>query len=636
MMEYRHKILVCDDEKRVRDSLTGLLQDHGYEVVSTSGGKECLHAVSSQRFDLVIMDIIMPDLDGVEVLQRIRGWYKDLEVIMITGYADKEKATSAFRLKAYDFIEKPFESKDLLNTVANCLKQVDLKREIEKKTQDFDASEEKYRSMMESIKDLVYICSQDYRVEYMNPAMIERIGRDAKGEKCFKAIHDLEGKCPWCLNHKTSQGKSFEQNIISPKDNRSYHVSHFPNVNRDGTFSKVTVFRDTTELKKIEAQLIQSQKMEAIGTLAGGVAHDFNNLLTSILGYSDLIKAGLDKDNLFYEYTEEIIRAGNRAASLTRQLLAFSRKQILQPVVLSLNTVTENIDKMLRRLIGEDVELQTLLESDLGKVTADPGQIEQVLMNLAVNARDAMPRGGKLTIETTNVDLNEDYFEKHGVEVVPGPYVMLAVSDTGCGMDQETQSRIFEPFFTTKEIGKGTGLGLSTVYGIVKQSSGYIWTYSEPGEGTTFKVYLPRVEGDVVLEKKEPTPVVELDGSETVLIVEDDDKLRKLARNTLQHYGYRVLEAENGEAALRVSKEHEGTIHLMITDVVMPKMDGREAAERLQPLYPKMKVIYMSGYTDNSIAHYGVLKAGLNFLEKPFTPERLMLKVRGVLDKKQD
>ena len=287
---------------------------------------------------------------------------------------------------------------------------------------------------------------------------------------------------------------------------------------------------------------------------------------------------------------------------------------------------------MLVRLIGEDVEILTIPEPALWQVEIDPGQMEQVIMNLVVNARDAMPMGGKLTIETANMDLDESYFREHGIEEQPGSYVILAVSDTGSGMDKETQKQIFEPFFTTKERGKGTGLGLSTVYGIAKQNNGFIWVYSEPGKGTTFKIYLPKVKGDVEEEEKKRAPVTEPGGSETVLIVEDDDSLRKLARTVLKQNGYKVLEAENGEDALRVSEAHDGSIDLMITDVVMPKMGGKEIAERLQPLYPQMKVIYMSGYTDNAIVHHGVLAPGLNFLEKPFTPDALARKVREVLD----
>ena len=393
-------------------------------------------------------------------------------------------------------------------------------------------------------------------------------------------------------------------------------------------------FIDITESKLLEKLFIQSQKMESIGILAGGVAHDFNNILSIIIGYADLILMNADIDKSLSEEIEEIKLAGERAAALTRQLLAFSRKQIVQPKILDLNKLLTGIEKMIVRLIGEDIEILMIPESALWKVAIDPGQMEQVIMNLAVNAKDAMPNGGKLTIETVNVDLDENYFTDHGiVEKHPGSYVVLTVSDTGIGIDKETQEHIFDPFYTTKEKGKGTGLGLSTIYGIVKQNNGFIWVYSEPGQGSTFKVYLPKVKGDVKGEKKEQTPVITLDGSETVLIVEDDDSLRKLAQKSLQTHGYRILVAENGEDALRVSKEHEGPIDLLITDVVMPKMGGKEVAERLQPLYPQMKIIYMSGYTDDSIVHHGVLAPGLNFIEKPFSPGGLVREVRVVLTK---
>jgi PAS domain S-box-containing protein len=400
--------------------------------------------------------------------------------------------------------------------------------------------------------------------------------------------------------------------------------------------STLQIEKQGREKKQLEAQLAQSQKMEAIGTLAGGVAHDFNNILTAIIGNAELILMDLGKEHPLREEIKEIKKAGERAASLTRQLLAFSRKQVMKPEVLDLNEVITETEKMLKRLIGEDVELSMVLEPEPWKVHADRGQVEQVIMNLTVNARDAMPQGGRLTVETANIDLEEDYFRKHGIEEQPGSYVMLSVSDTGIGMDKETQSHIFEPFFTSKGIGKGTGLGLSTVYGVVKQNNGFIWVYSEPGQGCTFKIYLPRVKGDVKGEKKERTPIIKLDGSETVLIVEDDDSLRKLAQKSLQPHGYRVLVAENGEDALRISKEHEGPIDLLITDVVMPKMGGKEVAERLQPLYPRMKAIYMSGYTDGTIVNHGVLAPGLNFLEKPFSPKGLARKVRKVLNKQID
>jgi len=417
------------------------------------------------------------------------------------------------------------------------------------------------------------------------------------------------------------------------KGERTLHTKKVPILNVEGEPEYLLgISEDITERKKLEAQFQQAQKMEAVGRLAGGVAHDFNNLLMTIMGNADLMLMGLAEDDPFREKLEQIGQNGKRAARLTRQLLAFSRKQILQPVALDLNELIKGFVKMLERLIGEDVELETVLVSGLRLVKADPGQVEQIIMNLVINARDAMPGGGKVIIETANADLDEDYVRAHDVSLQPGPYVMLAVSDTGTGMDEETRSNIFEPFFTTKEVGKGTGLGLSTVYGIVKQSGGYIWVYSEPGQGTTFKIYLPAVVGETVQRKKEQPPADDLTGSETILVVEDDDALRNLGREILERQGYRVLDAGNGIEALRISEEHRGQIHLMITDVVMPKMGGKKVADRLQQLYPQMKVIYMSGYTDNSIAHHGILAPGLNFLQKPFSPEVLARKVREVLD----
>ena len=398
------------------------------------------------------------------------------------------------------------------------------------------------------------------------------------------------------------------------------------------------VARDVTEIKQnedalrqIEEQLRQSQKMEAIGQLAGGVAHDFNNLLTAITGYAELSMRKLWEEDPIFHNLGEIRKASERASSLTRQLLAFSRRQILQPKVLDLNRIVSDTEKMLARLIGEDIELQTILEPTLGSVKADPSQIEQVLMNLVINARDAMPGGGRLTIETQNVYLDANYSGRH-IAVEPGPYVLLAVSDTGAGMDSVTQARIFEPFFTTKEQGKGTGLGLSTVYGIVKQSGGSIWVYSELGEGTTFKIYLPRVD-EIVPEYMRPdTGSQAARGTETILLAEDDELVRNLAREILEESGYTVLEAPNGGAALLLCEQQKAEIDLLLTDVVMPEMSGRQLAERLVEIRPRMKVVYMSGYTADAVLRRGALEDETKFIQKPFTPDALTSKVREILD----
>jgi signal transduction histidine kinase/ActR/RegA family two-component response regulator len=387
-------------------------------------------------------------------------------------------------------------------------------------------------------------------------------------------------------------------------------------------------------LQRSETQLRQAQKLEAIGQLAGGVAHDFNNLLTAIMGYGQLLMNRVDPGSTARRDVDEILRAADRAAALTRQLLAFSRRQVLEPKVLDLNAAITETDKMLRRLIGEDIDLVTVPSPKLGRVKVDPGQIVQVLMNLVVNARDAMPEGGKLTIETANVELGAEYVRERP-DVKAGPYVMLAVSDTGIGMSRETAARVFEPFFTTKEPGKGTGLGLSTVHGIVKQSGGHVELYSEPGEGTTFKIYLPRVEDLVELETTSPAPVGRSEGNEVLLLVEDEDSIRRAMRESLELLGYLVLEAKDGSQAITYCERRGQPIDLIITDVVMPLMSGPEMVQRVIAVRPELRALFVSGYADHALVHRGLRTARSAFLQKPFTPERLARKVRELLDEPQ-
>ncbi|HXE89608.1 MAG TPA: ATP-binding protein [Terriglobales bacterium] len=430
-----------------------------------------------------------------------------------------------------------------------------------------------------------------------------------------------------------------------PKDSGP-HFGHWRHRHKDGRILNVevtaqgldfagrravlVVVKDVSERMHLGEQLRQAQKMEAVGRLAGGVAHDFNNVLTVITGYTSILMESLDPDSPQAHDLRQIAKSADRAAALTRQLLAFSRRQVLQPRVLNLNSLVLNAQKMLERLIGEDIEIHLSLEASLGSVSADPGQLEQVIMNLAVNARDAMPDGGNLIFETRNVEVETPRSLGH-FRVAPGSYVMLAVTDTGCGMDLETIGRIFEPFFTTKEKGKGTGLGLSTVYGIVKQSGGYVWVESAPGEGSTFTIYLPRVEAPADDESDEPLSAARR-GGETILLVEDDAVVRELARRILAGSGYHVLPAGSVVEAERFCRQHAGNLDLLLTDVVMPGMSGRDLARRLAVMRPRMRVLYMSGYTDNVIVHRGVLDPGTHFLQKPFTPRTLLEKVREVLD----
>jgi hypothetical protein len=447
---------------------------------------------------------------------------------------------------------------------------------------------------------------KDIRPPEEIPALLERLAR--------------EDHAPSLTHHRRKDGTVIEVEITS-------HPLAF-----GGRRANVVLANDVTEKKQLEERFRQSQKMEAVGRLAGGVAHDFNNLLTVITGYTDLLLERLKNEDRLRRAVEEISKAGSRGASLTRQLLAFSRRQVLQPKVLDLNAVVANTEKMLRRLIGEDIELRTSLDPALGWVKADPGQMEQVLLNLAINARDAMPGGGRLTIETHNVELDQVYASRH-TAVQPGDYVMLAVNDSGHGMAPEVVAHLFEPFFTTKELGEGTGLGLATVYGIVKQSGGNIWVYSEPGQGTTFKVYLPRIDQPAQLDQPAATCVAELPrGTETVLLVEDEEVVRTLVREVLQRNGYQMLVARDGQEALQLSAGHDGPIHLLLTDVVMSRMSGRELVQRLCPLRPEMRVLFMSGYTDDSIVKQGMLEGGAAFLQKPFTVQTLARKVRDILE----
>ncbi len=510
-------------------------------------------------------------------------------------------------------------------------------------------SEERYRTILENIEDGYYEVDLPGNFTFFNDSLCRMLGysRDEligmgndrytdqeNRKKLFQAFNSV---------YRTGEPvKEFDWEVIR-KDGRKVYGEVSVSLIRSSTGQPIGfrgIARDITERKRAEKemaalqeQLTQSQKMEAIGRLAGGVAHDFNNLLTVIKGYSQLSLLDLKEGNPLWENIQEIQKATQRATDLTRQLLAFSRRQILDPKVLDLNSLLRDTEKMLRRMIGEDIELVTRLSEGLGRVKIDPGQIEQVIFNLAVNARDAMPSGGKLTIETANVESNEDYAHAH-VGVIPGHYVRLSVSDTGVGMSREVQEKAFDPFFTTKEKGKGTGLGLSTVHGIVTQSGGKIWVYSEPGHGTTFKIYFPKIEGELDnLNGKNETDSFPV-GSETVLLVEDEPSVRDLANRLLKQQGYKVLEAANGEDALRLVQEKTAEkIHLLLTDVVLPRMGGKELADQLKMFRPDIRILYTSGYTDYAIVHQGVLNSGTHFLQKPFSLKTLSQKVREVLDR---
>ncbi|HTW25052.1 MAG TPA: PAS domain S-box protein [Candidatus Baltobacteraceae bacterium] len=501
--------------------------------------------------------------------------------------------------------------------------------------------EEFFQLISDNVVDMIAVVDSNGKRIYNSPSYHRILGysvAELESTSSFEQVHPDDRQIvvdAAADARKTGVGKRIEYRMRHRDGSWVYLESTAsPVVNAKGEVeSLVIVNRDISERRRLEEQLRQSQKMDAIGRLSGGVAHDFNNLLGVIIGYAEILQERIAETDAMRAPVDQIIKAGSRASSLTKQLLAFSRQQVLEPKVLVLNAVVSDTEKMLRRLIGEDIELRTTLEPDLGKIRADQGQIEQVIMNLVVNARDAMPDGGKLTIETRNFEIDEKFARRYAYPVLPGSYVQLIVSDNGVGMDTATQQRIFEPFFTTKEKGKGTGLGLSLVYGVVKQSGGYIDVLSARGKGTTFNIYLPRV-GQNAVETKTigPDRPEELRGTETILLAEDEDTLRALTRHLLELYGYRVLEACDGNQALRLSDQSADEIQLLLTDVVMPGISGRTLADQLKQKRPDIKVVFMSGYTGQQVGGKEILEPGSAFLQKPFTREGLARKVREALD----
>ncbi len=587
-----------------------------------------LERLSGAGADVVLLDLGLPDSSGLDTFERIRHGTTNEPIVVISGVNDERLALEAVRAGAQDYLVKGRIEGQLLARV--------IRYAIERKhaVEALREREERSRLLTEAAFDGVVV-TVDGVIREANRGMADILGY-AADEVLGRPVTDfIPNELQAEVTQRIREGVEGRYEFaIRQKDGRKILLEATTrNLLIGGRQGRISAVRDITALRSLEQQLRQAQKMEAVGRLAGGVAHDFNNLLTAIFGYSDLLGEELPPDHPGREDLQEIRTAATRAAALTRQLLAFSRQQVLAPVVLSLNDVVENIEKMLHRLLGEDIALEIHLAPDLGNVKADAGQLEQVIMNLAVNARDAMPTGGKLTIETADSDLDAGYAEQHQ-PVIPGRYTMLAVSDTGTGMDETTKAKIFEPFFTTKEPGKGTGLGLATVYGIVKQSGGYVWLYSEPGTGATFKIYLPRVDAPLDAPIIAPAPVGTVEGTETVLLAEDDSLVLPLARELLSKLGYRVLEARNSVEALAIARSHEGDIHLLVSDVVMPGGGGFQLAKHLLVERPRLRVLYMSGYTDEAVVRHGLLERGLNYLQKPFTPAVLARRVREVLDAK--
>lgn len=588
--------------------------------------------------DLVLSDHGLPGFDGSAALQFVKERVPGLPVILVTGSLNEEAAVEFIKAGAADYILKDRLTR-LPQAIRRALRERDLQRERERAAQILQETAARLQGLMDNVADGVFTIDEQGRIETLNPAAVKIFGYDAEqviGQSFrglmaepFASEYDERLRAYLETGVPTILGRTRE--IVGRRCDRT----HFPvdlavsetQIGARRVF--IATARDLTERKRLEDQFRQAQKMEAVGRLAAGVAHDFNNLLTAIIGSADLTLEALPDDSSDRENLQEIKGAAQRAAGLTRQLLTFSRQQVVSPTVLQLNDVLGELEKLLRRLLGEDVLIHSALSPDCGAVLADAGQIEQVVVNLAVNARDAMPEGGSLTIETQNIDLEAEY-PTDQANIPPGRYVMLCVSDTGTGMDAQTKARVFEPFFTTKPVGKGTGLGLATVYGVVKQSGGYIWVYSEVGHGTSFKIFLPRVDAasQPVLVASAPSIT---NGTGTILVAEDEAGVRQIMRRVLETRGYTVLTARDGGEAMAMAEGHRGPIDLLMSDVVMPDMNGRELARRLTAIRPTLQVLFLSGYTDDAIFQHGVLQPGVFFLQKPFSPGDLARKVQDVL-----
>ena len=633
------RLLLVEDSENDALLLVRELTRAGFEPVvervETAAAMQA--ALDRQGWDIVLGDYSMPQFGGAAALALLRERGLDVPFIIVSGTIGEERAVAAMKAGASDYVPKD-KLKRLVPVIERELREAAGRRERRRAEAALREAEAGYSTLVEQAPVGIYRSNPAGRFLSANRALARILGYDSPAEllglDMTRDVYADPAERQRLLDRDSYTEREYDEVEATwkRKDGRRLTVQLSVRAVRDGSGDVEyyeTFVRDVTEQRRLEGQLLQAQKMEAVGRLAGGVAHDFNNLLTVILSYSDLLLEDLPPEIPDRADVAEIRKAAVAASSLTRQLLAFSRQQVLEPRVLDVNTVVASTEKLLTRLLGEDVSLTTTLAAALGAVKVDPGQLEQIIMNLAVNARDAMPRGGRLSIETANVEMDESYVHGHPL-ARPGHYVMLAVSDTGTGMDAATQARIFEPFFTTKEAGKGTGLGLATVYGIVRQSSGFIWVYSEPGHGTSFKIYLPRVD-EPVSPAGAPAPQV-VGGSETVLVVEDVAAVRAVTRQMLERQGYCVLEAANGATALSLARQHHSAIHLLVTDVVMPEVSGRELADQLVQLRPDMKVLFMSGYTDDAVVRHGILQEGIAYLQKPFTPDTLARKVRAVLD----
>ena len=638
------RVLVVDDALDYAEMVVQLLRASGEwagaSMDTAATYDNAVRALAAESYDVAFIDYWLGARDGVALLREIRGRGIDTPIIILTAYGAEDVAVQAMKAGAADYLPKTHVSVEALDrAIRHALALRTEERQRRQAERALRASEERFRALVENSSDALLLLDAEGRVQYMAPSSQRQLGwtsDQVRGRSIFDFLHpdDRDQVAGGMSDVLAGPGRSRVLEVRLQHADGSHRVLEMLAVNHldEPPVGAIVVnARDVTERRRLEDQLRQAQKMEAVGQLAGGVAHDFTNLLSAILGYCELVLADISEDNPLRHDLEEIRSAGERAASLTRQLLAFARRQILQPQIVDVNALVRQLERLVRRLLSTQIEFTTVLAPDVARVKVDPASIEQILLSLAVHARDAMPVGGRLTIETSNASVGHEDSSVRG-PMPPGPYVVIAVRDTGAGMDAATRARVFEPFFTTKEQGKG-GLGLATVYGMVKQSGGYIWVESEPGAGTVFTVFLPPAGSQLIPRAADrPEHVDAKDGWETILVVEQDDAVRALAREVLRRHGYDVLEARHGVDALRLAERHRDPIHVLITDVVTPHVNGREVAERLVSSRPGMKVLFLSGQTGEDMSPAD-LAHGSTLLRKPFTPDALARRVRVLLDR---
>ena len=638
------RILIVEDEAAHAEAISRAFKNAGARALIQVAGTlmEYRQVAGSNPPDIALMDLNLPDGSALEILES-PAESRPFPILIMTSHGNEQTAVEALKSGALDYVVKSREAFAAMpHTVVRALREWALLQERERMQEEVRASEEKYRrisqefnTLLDNLPDGIVQIAPDLRVIWANRSMTEMVNAEEshlKGSCCYQAFWEFREPCVPCPAARSFHSGEFEEGNLTTPDGRLLELRAVPICDESGKVeSVIQVIRNISEHKKLEAQLRQAQKMESIGTLAGGIAHDFNNILTAIVGYGYMAQLNMGPDDPLRENIEHMLEGADRAAKLTQDLLIFSRKQVSEKSPVDLDEIVSIVEKFLVRIIGEDIICSMALNGEPLVVYADTHQLEQVLMNLATNARDAMPGGGNLVIATEQITIGDDYVASHGYGR-PGRYALLTMSDSGEGMNEETRKKIFEPFFTTKEVGKGTGLGMAVVYAIIKDHEGYINVYSEPGIGTTFKIYLPLISSEVRIEEIEPGKETPTRGTETILLVEDDVSARQLVTIVLKQGGYTVIEAVDGVDAVEKFMENRETIHLLLSDLIMPKMNGKEAYDEMKVWRPELKAIFVSGYAPDIVRQKLSLESGVELISKPISPHSLLKKIRTVLD----